>query len=86
MAMLLVGSFGKTWTNTLLPHGVTLHWYTQLLGDPSFRHAFQVSLEVTSLTCVAVTLLATPLAYALYASAGPPRIKASPISSRKRRS
>ncbi|MGH7052027.1 MAG: ABC transporter permease [Steroidobacteraceae bacterium] len=68
IALLIVGSFGHVWTNTLLPHGVTLDWYAKLIGDPSFRRAFKVSLEVTSSTCVVVALLAIPLAYALYAS------------------
>jgi putative spermidine/putrescine transport system permease protein len=69
IVLLIVGSFGEVWTNTLLPHGVTLRWYAQLLGDPSFRRAFQVGIEVTGSTCVLVTLLATPLAYALYGGA-----------------
>jgi putative spermidine/putrescine transport system permease protein len=67
MALLLVGSFGGAWTNTLLPHGTTLGWYAQVWGDPSFRRAFLVSLEVVAATCVGATLLGLPLAYALHA-------------------
>lgn len=69
IALLVVGSFGRSWTNTLLPSGITGEWYAQLLADPSFRRAFAVSLEVTGSTCAIVALLATPLAYALYRGA-----------------
>lgn len=69
IVLLFVGSFGGSWTNTLLPSGITLDWYRELLGEGSFRRAFVVSLEVVTATCVACTLLAVPLAYALYRNA-----------------
>lgn len=67
--LLVLGSFGQTWTNTLLPSGVTLGWYHELWTDGSFRRAFLVSMEVVAGTCVFCTLLAVPLAYSLYRSA-----------------
>ena len=67
--LLAVGSFGETWTNTLLPSGITGRWYAQLWADGSFRRAFVVSLQVVAATCIACTLLAVPLAYAIYRSA-----------------
>ena len=67
--LLFVGSFGEAWTNTLLPTGLTGAWYLELWQDGSFRRAFTVSLEVVVATCVFCTLLAVPLAYALYRSA-----------------
>lgn len=69
MLLLLVGSFGETWTNTLLPAGFTTQWYAEIAVDPSFRRAFLVSLQVVVATCVLDTLLALPLAYAIHASA-----------------
>lgn len=69
MILLFVGSFGETWTNTLLPKGFTGDWYIELWGEGSFRRAFIVSIEVVAATCVCCTLLAVPLAYALYKSA-----------------
>lgn len=69
IALLVVGSFGQLWTNTLLPSGLTLDWYRQVAGDPSFQRAFTVSLKVVVATCVIDTLLALPLAYAIYWSA-----------------
>jgi len=69
IALLIVGSFGETWTNTLLPSGFTLGWYLELWNDGSFRRAFTVSLQVVFATCIICTLLAVPLAYALYNSA-----------------
>ncbi len=67
--LLFVGSFGETWTNTLLPTGITGAWYLELWEDGSFRRAFMVSLKVVAATCTFGTLLAVPLAYALYRSA-----------------
>jgi putative spermidine/putrescine transport system permease protein len=69
IVLLFVGSFGETWTNTLLPTGSTLSWYLELWGEGSFRRAFVVSLEVVAATCAICTMLAVPLAYALYRSA-----------------
>jgi len=69
MALLLVGSFGETWTNSLLPSGVTGRWYLQLWTDGSFRRAFLVSLQVVVATCVACAVLAVPLAYAIHRGA-----------------
>lgn len=35
IALLLVGSFGELWLNTLLPTGVTTQWYHDVVVDPS---------------------------------------------------
>lgn len=66
IALLVVGSFGSSWTNTLLPTGLTGHWYSELWQDPSFRKAFTTSLIVALASCVINTVLAVPLAYSLY--------------------
>lgn len=66
MLLLLIGSFGGTWTNTLLPDGVSAHWYLELWTDVSFRKAFGTSLVVALVACVINSLIAVPLAYALY--------------------
>jgi putative spermidine/putrescine transport system permease protein len=69
IALLFLGSFGDVWTNSLLPSGITLRWYEELLADPSFRRAFETSLIVVVCTCAINTLLGVPAAYAIYASA-----------------
>lgn len=69
IALLLVGSFGESWTNTLLPSGATGRWYVELWDDPSFRQAFGTSLVVAVSACAINTVLAVPLAYALHHSA-----------------
>ena len=69
ISLLFIGSFGETWTNSLLPSGFTLAWYFDLWEDGSFRRAFIVSLEVVLATCVICTALTVPLAYSLYKSA-----------------
>ena len=69
IALLFIGSFGESGTNTLLPTGTTLGWYVELWNDGSFRRAFVVSLEVVAATCVITTVVGLPLAYALYNSA-----------------
>lgn len=69
IVLLVVGSVGEIWLNTLLPHGVTGRWYLDVWSDGSFRRAFVVSLEVAAATCVATALLGLPLAYAIYRAA-----------------
>lgn len=71
MALLAVGSFGETWTNTLLPTGFTLKWFAEVANDPSFRRAFATSLWVTAATGAAATLIGLPLAYALHRARSP---------------
>lgn len=66
MALLLMGSVGNSWTNTLLPTGLTVRWYQELWFDPSFRKAFVTSLVVALSACAINTVLALPLAYSLY--------------------
>ncbi|MCS4510297.1 ABC transporter permease [Xylophilus ampelinus] len=66
IALLLVGSLGNNWTNSLLPTGLTGRWYAELWQDPSFRKSFASSLVVAASACTINTLLAPPLAYALY--------------------
>ena len=66
IALLLVGSFGGRWTNTLLPEGLTARWYLDLWLDVSFRKAFVNSLVVALAACAINTVLALPLAYSLY--------------------
>lgn len=70
IALLIVGSFGNAWTNTLLPSGLTGRWYVDLWFDPSFRKAFVTSLVVALSVCLINTLIAIPLAYSLYHRAG----------------
>jgi putative spermidine/putrescine transport system permease protein len=64
--LLLIGSFGDHWTNSLLPSGTTLHWYGALLDDPSLVRAFRTSLMVVSATCVIDVTIGLPAAYALH--------------------
>ncbi len=66
IALLMVGSTGDSWTNTLFPSGLTGRWYFELWQDPSFRKAFGNSLVVALAACTINTVLAMPLAYALY--------------------
>lgn len=69
IVLLIVGSFGHTWFNTLLPSGFTTEWYLQVASDGSFRRAFWTSLQVCTLTCVIGALTGVPLAYAIYRAA-----------------
>jgi putative spermidine/putrescine transport system permease protein len=66
IVLLLVGSFGELWLNTLLPTGFTGQWYREVASDPSFRRAFVASLAVVVITCTACLALGLPLAYALF--------------------
>lgn len=69
MVLLAVGSVGESWTNTLLPHGLTARWYLELWQDSSFRKAFGTSLLVALSACAINAVLALPLSYALYHAA-----------------
>lgn len=66
IALLLIGSFGGNWMNSLLPTGFTGRWYTQVVADPSFRRAFLSSLLVATATCGVCVLVGLPLAYAVF--------------------
>ena len=66
IALLLIGAFGKTWTNTVLPAGITGHWFAELAANPGLRRAFGVSLLVALACCGACSALGLPLAYALH--------------------
>ena len=66
IALLLAGSFGELWLNTILPTGFTPHWYRDVAADPSFRRAFGASLAVVALTCAACLGVGLPLAYAVF--------------------
>lgn len=69
IGLLVVGSTGENWLNTLLPNGFTGRWYAELWDNGSFRRAFLVSLQVAGMTCVATALIGLPLAYAIYGTA-----------------
>ncbi len=76
IALLLIGSFGELWLNTLLPAGATLAWYREVATDPSFRRAFATSLFVAVTVCVACVALGLPLGYAVF-RAQSPRVRAA---------
>jgi ABC-type spermidine/putrescine transport system permease subunit I len=59
IALLIVGSFGGSWLNTLLPTGFTFRWNREVAGDPSFRRAFASSLAVAALACTACVAVPT---------------------------
>jgi putative spermidine/putrescine transport system permease protein len=67
--LLVIGSFGARWTNTLLPTGFTTGWYEQLAADPSFTRAFTTSLIVVGATCLLNALICVPLAYVIHNAA-----------------
>lgn len=69
MILLFVGSFGNTWTNTLLPSGLTGRWYVQVWSDPTFRKAFWTSLLVSFASVATCVIIGTPLAYAVASAA-----------------
>lgn len=71
MALLLLGSFGQSWMNTILPTGLTGRWYAEVLADPSFRRAFSTSLVVAAATCVACLAIGLPLVQAIRRARSP---------------
>src|SRR5205814_1166873 len=75
IALLLAGSFGELWLNTILPTGLTTQWYRDVAADPSFRRAFTASLAVVAITCAACAAIGLPLAYAVFRTESP-RVRA----------
>jgi putative spermidine/putrescine transport system permease protein len=65
IVLIIVGSTGNTWSNTLLPEGLTGRWYEQLWDNRTFVTAFWTSLWVCVATVVVSVLIGTPLAYAI---------------------
>ncbi|KVL12336.1 ABC transporter permease [Burkholderia sp. MSMB1826] len=66
IALLLIGAVGESWTNTLLPAGVTGHWFADLIANRSFTRAFGVSFIVALACCALNAVIGLPLAYALH--------------------
>ncbi|KVR01882.1 ABC transporter permease [Burkholderia ubonensis] len=66
IALLLIGSVGQSWTNTLLPSGFTGHWFADLAANGGFTRAFGVSLMVALACCALNAVVGLPLAYALH--------------------
>jgi len=71
IVLLVVGSFGHLWLNTVLPTGFTMQWYLDVAADPSFRRAFVASLAVAAISCAACVALGLPLAYAIFRARSP---------------
>jgi putative spermidine/putrescine transport system permease protein len=71
IVLLVVGSFGELWLNTLLPSGLTSRWYLEVAADPSFRRAFGSSLAVAVATGAACLVIGLPLAYAIFRTRHP---------------
>lgn len=65
IALIILGSFGNSWSNSLLPVGVTNRWYLQLASDSTFVRAFWTSLWICLSTVIVCALLGLPLAYAI---------------------
>jgi putative spermidine/putrescine transport system permease protein len=71
IALILIGSFGDIWSNTLLPVGVTGRWYESLVSNLTFQKAFWTSLWVCLATVFACLLIGAPLAYAVAMAKSP---------------
>lgn len=67
--LLALGSFGESWSNTLLPTGFTWRWYEEVVADSSFRRAFVTSLQIVGITCVLNVVVGLPFAYAIHVGA-----------------
>lgn len=65
IALIALGSFGNSWSNTLLPVGVTDRWYLQLWNNGTFLKAFWTSLWVCLATVIVSAVIGLPLAYAI---------------------
>lgn len=62
----LVYSLSERWDATVLPHGMTLHWYARLWQDDRFLVAFWHSLVVCFGTLALSTLVIVPAVFAIH--------------------
>ncbi|SDB85882.1 ABC transporter permease [Acinetobacter boissieri] len=66
--LLIVGSFGQGWTNSLLPTGFTTQWYLEIWESTSYKRALITSLIVCICVCLLNFIMITPLVYQLHMS------------------
>ncbi|CCN86018.1 ABC transporter permease [Vibrio nigripulchritudo] len=71
IGLLIVGSFGHSWVNTLLPSGVTVNWYLEIWHNTAYRQAFLMSLQVCLMVCALNLMIITPLVCSLQLVAQP---------------
>lgn len=62
----LLYSFCRHWGATVLPEGLTLHWYLTLWQNARFLSAFGHSLLISLLTLLIATLLIVPAAFVVF--------------------
>jgi putative spermidine/putrescine transport system permease protein len=71
ICLLLIGSFGQSWVNTLFPNGLTTHWYVEIWQTTAYRKAFLTSFQVCMIVCVLNLLIVTPFVWVLQVKAPP---------------
>ncbi len=66
IAATVLYAFSSSWGATVLPDGLTLRWFIQLLTDPRFMTALVRSFFICFLTLVFSTLLVLPMVFAVF--------------------
>ena len=66
VAVVLLASVSASSYLTVPPRGVTLRWFAEVLGDPTYLAAIWLSLRLTGCAVVLSALLALPACYALH--------------------
>lgn len=66
VAATLLYSLSSEWGATMLPSGLTFHWYLQLWNDPRFLTAFGHSLLICLGTLLVSTLIIVPAAFVTF--------------------
>jgi putative spermidine/putrescine transport system permease protein len=64
--VVVFASFSATAYLTIPPQGWTLHWFAQVLSDPTYLSAIAFSLELAVAATLVALLLAIPACYALH--------------------
>ncbi|KMQ80878.1 ABC transporter, permease protein [Candidatus Burkholderia pumila] len=65
IATVAVNSIATRWFGTLLPQGLTLHWYAQAWSDSQLSSVLLVTMEVVGAVVLLSIALGVPAAYAL---------------------
>jgi putative spermidine/putrescine transport system permease protein len=66
VVVVVFASFSATAYLTIPPQGWTLHWFAEVLNDPTYLGAILFSLELAAIATVIALLLALPACYALH--------------------
>jgi len=62
----LLYAFSTDWSNTILPQGLTIRWFIELLSNPEFLMALARSTGISAVAVIIAVILIVPSIFAVY--------------------